>query len=137
MRSGDTISRRVNLADAQFVFFRLSNTNADQPLAYSGIVHRLRHPLCQARPRSLNRLPMPAPTATPMPAPQAPTGRTRRSVLPADGFRSTTPRWPFSNHMAAWIRSAIRSRVDSRSSAAPSRCTSGWSFKCVPVKIQP
>ena len=71
-RNGNTISRHVNLANPQFVFFSLAN-NGGQVLAYSGSVSPFSAPPATATPTAgATGTTTPGPTATPGPVQQAP-----------------------------------------------------------------
>jgi hypothetical protein len=71
-RNGNTISRHVNLANPQFVFFSLAN-NGGQVLAYSGSVSPFSAPPATATPTAgATGTATASPTATPGPVQQAP-----------------------------------------------------------------
>jgi hypothetical protein len=71
-RNGNTISRHVNLANPQFVFFSLAN-NGSQVVAYSGSVSPFSAPPATATPTAgATGTTTPGPTATPGPVQQAP-----------------------------------------------------------------
>ena len=71
-RSGNTISRRVNLANPQFVFFSLAN-NGSQDFAYAGSVSPFSAPPATPTPTAgATGTPTAGPTATPAPVQQAP-----------------------------------------------------------------
>jgi hypothetical protein len=71
-RNGNTISRHVNLANPQFVFFSLAN-NGSQVLAYSGSVSPFSTPPATATPTAgATGTATVSPTATPGPVQQAP-----------------------------------------------------------------
>ena len=72
-RNGNTISRHVNLANAQFVFFSLAN-NGSQVLAYSGSVSPFSVPPATATPTAgATGTATVSPTSTPGPVQAAPT----------------------------------------------------------------
>ena len=66
VRTGNTISRHVNLPNAQFVYFSLGN-NGGAVVAYGGALQPFVTPL--ATPTPTASTPTAAPTASPQPAP--------------------------------------------------------------------
>ncbi|MDQ6669680.1 MAG: hypothetical protein M3069_02800 [Chloroflexota bacterium] len=86
-RDGDTISRRISLSNPQFVFFRLSNANADGPLAYAGTVSPFAAPPAVTPTPVAQPAQTPMPTAAPMPVGQAPAVMHDGQYYQQTGFR--------------------------------------------------